>query len=104
MQKNEKTTVPNPSVGAEGEQSQVKTDNEIVAGLWEESNAFDEEPAESTDSMLEEMERMSDPAYLPTVSMNELYERVYDGRPPIIGGLRPLTKASQRSFFIRKNE
>ena len=51
MQKNEKTTVPKPSVGAEWEQSQVKPDNEIAAGLREESNAFGEEPDEAADSM-----------------------------------------------------
>lgn len=30
---------------------------------------------------------MSDPAYLHTVSMNELYETVYQSRPPVIDGL-----------------
>ena len=30
---------------------------------------------------------MNDPAYLHTVSMNELYETVYQSRPPVIGGL-----------------
>ena len=34
-----------------------------------------------------EMRRMTDPAYLPTISMNELYQNVYQGRPPIIDGL-----------------
>ncbi|MEA4896228.1 MAG: helicase RepA family protein [Oscillospiraceae bacterium] len=37
--------------------------------------------------MLRMMQRMNDPAYLHTVSMNELYENVYQSRPPIIGGL-----------------
>ena len=30
---------------------------------------------------------MSDPAYLHTVSMSELYETVYQSRPPVIDGL-----------------
>ena len=34
-----------------------------------------------------EMRRMTDPAYLPTISMSELYQNVYQGRPPIIDGL-----------------
>ena len=29
----------------------------------------------------------NDPAYLPTVSMNELYQNVYPGRPPVVDGL-----------------
>lgn len=33
------------------------------------------------------MQRMNDPAYLPTISMNELYENVYQSRPPVIDGL-----------------
>jgi len=33
------------------------------------------------------MQRMNDPAYLHTVSMNELYENVYQSRPYIIDGL-----------------
>ena len=33
------------------------------------------------------MQRMSDPAYLHTVSMSELYENVYQSRPPVIDGL-----------------
>ena len=37
--------------------------------------------------MLRQMNRVSDPAYLPTVSMNDLYEQVYPGRPPVIDGL-----------------
>lgn len=28
--------------------------------------------------------RFTDPTYLPTVSMNELYETVYHSKPPII--------------------
>lgn len=33
------------------------------------------------------MRRISDPAYLPTVTMQELYENVYRSRPPVIDGL-----------------
>ena len=37
--------------------------------------------------MLRDMRRKSDPAYLHTVSMNDLYQNVYLSRPPIIDGL-----------------
>ena len=33
------------------------------------------------------MRRVSDPSYLKTVSMTELFDSVYQGRPPIIDGL-----------------
>ena len=39
------------------------------------------------DEMLRQMQRFSDPAYLPTISMNDLYENVYQSRPPVIDGL-----------------
>ena len=39
------------------------------------------------EEMLWQMNRVNDPAYLPTVSMNDLYEQVYPGRPPVIDGL-----------------
>mgnify|MGYP000694792148 CR=1 FL=1 len=31
--------------------------------------------------------RVNDPAYLPTVTMEQLYDTVYEGRPPVIDGL-----------------
>ena len=39
------------------------------------------------EEMLRQMQRFNDPAYLPTISMNELYENVYQSRPPVIDGL-----------------
>ena len=39
------------------------------------------------EEMLRDMRRKSDPAYLHTVSMNDLYQNVYLSRPPIIDGL-----------------
>ena len=39
------------------------------------------------EQLQEEMRKMSDPTYLHTISMNELYENVYQSRPPVIDGL-----------------
>ena len=39
------------------------------------------------EDILRELQRTSDPAYLHTVSMNELYQNIYQSRPPIIDGL-----------------
>ncbi len=41
----------------------------------------------SLEEILRKLKETSDPAYLPTVSMNDLYETVYRGKPPIIDGL-----------------
>ena len=34
-----------------------------------------------------QIDRVSDPAYLPTLSMNELYEKVFPGKPSVVEGL-----------------
>ena len=79
-----KRTVPYPSVGAGGEQpnSQICTTDSISEAATE-NNPQDE----SMEDILRELQRTSDPAYLHTVSMNELYRNVYQSRPPIIDGL-----------------
>ena len=65
MQENEKTTVPIPSVGADGEQSLSYVTNEIITTGNEEINPIDE----SMEEMLRQMQRMSDPSYLATMTM-----------------------------------
>ena len=83
MRENEKTTVPIPSVGADGEQSLSYVTEEIVATENEEINPSDE----NMEEILRQMQRMSDPSYLPTITMSQLYETVYESRLPIIDGL-----------------
>lgn len=60
----EKTTVPIPSVGADGEQSLSYVTNEIIVTGNEEINPIDE----SMEEMLRQMQRMSDPSYLATMT------------------------------------
>lgn len=83
MRENEKTTVPIPSVGADGEQSLSYLTDEIIATENEEINPL----AENMEDILRHMQRMSDPSYLPTITMSQLYETVYESRLPIIDGL-----------------
>ena len=83
MQENEKTTVPVPSVGADGEQSLSYVTNEIITTGNEEINPIDE----SMEEMLRQMQRMSDPSYLATMTMSQLYDTVYESRLPVIDGL-----------------
>lgn len=83
MNEKEKTTVPIPSVGVDGEQSLSYVTNEIIATGNEEINPIDE----SMEEMLRQMQRMSDPSYLATMTMSQLYDTVYESRLPIIDGL-----------------
>ena len=78
-----KTAAPVPSVGADGEQPIPKTTNESIADHLQENNLSDEDFEEK----LWHMQQMSDPAYLYTISMSELYETIYQSRPPVIDGL-----------------
>ena len=74
------------SVGADERQSIQNTISSISA-LDTEINHPDENSPENFEDIMRQMQRMSDPAYLHTVSMNELYETVYQSRPPVIDGL-----------------
>ena len=83
MQENEKTTVPIPSVGADGEQSLSYVTNEIITIGNEEINPIDE----SMEEMLRQMQIISDSSYLATMTMSQLYDTVYESRLPVIDGL-----------------
>lgn len=83
MNEKEKTTVPIPPVGTDGEQSLSYVSNEIITAETEEINPIDE----SMEEMLRQMQRMSDPSYLATMTMSQLYDTVYENRLPIIDGL-----------------
>ena len=72
-------TVLNPSVGADGGQPILCTEQSISEATTENKASYEE--------MLRKLNRVTDPAYLPTISMSELYENVYQSRPPVIDGL-----------------
>ncbi len=78
-----KTTVPYPSVGADEEQSLKKFTKLSIATEPTENKS----PEPSFNELFRKMQRIYDPAYLPTVSMQDLYETVYPSRPPVIDGL-----------------
>ena len=71
------TTARNTSVGADDGQSIDLTENSIPQTVGD----------YNMENLMHQMRRMSDPAYLHTVSMIELYQQVYQSRPPIIDGL-----------------
>ena len=74
----EKTTVPYPPVGADGGQSLSQKSNQSIAEEQAEHKPHERDFRE----ILRQIDRVNDPAYLPSLSMNELYEKVYPGKPP----------------------
>lgn len=79
----EKMAVPAQSVGADWEQPIYNTTNESITNYEEENNAEEEDFYE----MCRRKMWLDDPNYLPTVSLNELYDNVYQSRLSIIDGL-----------------
>ncbi len=77
MNENEKTA-PISSVGADEGQSSNTTN--IIAQNGENCNT-------QNDFCRMMMRKMLDPSYLHTISMSELYENIYEKKPPIIDGL-----------------
>lgn len=78
-----KSAAPIPPVGADGEQPIQKITNQSIADNPPENNPSEQ----NLEEMYRRMRQMSDPAYLHTISMRELYENVYQGKPAIIDGL-----------------
>jgi len=72
-------TAVDPSVGAD--------DGRSLKLCTERSITEDDEEIKSFGEMQRELFRMADPSYLKTVSMTELFDSVYEGRPPVIDGL-----------------
>lgn len=83
VSKKEKPAVPVPPAPTDGEQPLSKSSEQSIAEEISENNP----PEKNFEELLRMMQRMNDPAYLHTVSMNELYENVYRSRPYIIDGL-----------------
>ena len=69
------------SVGADAGQSIQSTTTEIITAESPEINDLEDI---SQEKFFLQMQRMADPAYLHTVSMNELYETVYQSKQPVI--------------------
>lgn len=82
MDEQKKTTAPNPSVGADEGQSLNKNTN-IIPDCYGENNGLDVE----LQAYFREQQQRNDPAYLPTVTLNELMEQVYQGRGSIVENL-----------------
>ena len=72
-------TAPNVSVGADTEQSMSKSADNSITDNDENIKYFEEMQRESLLSF--------DQSYLKTISMSELYDTVYQSKPPLIDGM-----------------
>ena len=79
MENKKEMTAPNVSVGADTEQSIRKCTNISINDNDENIKCFEE--------MQRELMLSLDPLYLKTISMSELYDTVYQSKPPLIDGL-----------------
>ena len=82
-----KTTAPDTSVGADDGQSFHNSTENSISAFEEEINGDFQNNEESLDEIYRRMQRLTDPHYLHTISMTELYQTAYQSRPPIIDGL-----------------
>ena len=80
MTDKKRMTAPETSVDADEGQSLKGTECSISDG--------DKDYKEKI-RRLQELQRLQDPAYLRTFSMNELYDMTFMSRPPLIDGLLP---------------
>ena len=79
---NKKMTAPNLSAATDREQPSI-INNSIIPDSGENDNPFEDD----WESIFLQMQQATDPAYMHTISLNELYEQVYASRPPLIDGL-----------------
>ena len=86
IDKKEKTA-PVPSVDAEEGQSVHNFSEDSIPNLESEINEVNENSEENLEEMYRQMQRLTDPHYLHTISMTELYQTAFRSRPPIIDGL-----------------
>ena len=82
-----KTTAPDTSVGADDGQPLHNSTENSISAFEEEINGDFQNSAESLDEIYRRIQRLTDPHYLHTISMTELYQTAYQSRPPIIDGL-----------------
>ena len=77
MTEKEKTALNTLAPTSEGQPS---NNNNIITPSLENCNT-------DYDLYRKMMRQTLDPSYLPTISMPELYENIYDSKPPVIEGL-----------------
>ena len=82
-----KTTAPDTSVGADDGQSISKNSDISITTSKEEINDEVVNPQESLEEMYRRIQRMSDPAYLHTVTLDEVMDNVFEVKSAVIENL-----------------
>ena len=82
-----KMTAQGSSVGADGGQSISKNSDISITTSKEEINDEVVNPQESLEEMYRRIQRMSDPAYLHTVTLDELMDNVFEVKSAVIENL-----------------
>lgn len=72
-----KTTAPDTSVGADDGQPLHNSTENSISAFEEEINGDFQNSSESLDEIYRRMQRLTDPHYLHTISMTELYQTAY---------------------------
>ena len=75
-----KMTAQNSSVGADDGQSISQNSKFTIPDPDEKSNS----PEKDLEELYQKMRRISDPAYLHTVTLDELMDNVFDGKSAVI--------------------
>lgn len=75
MSEEKEMTAPNVSIGVDTEQSSIKQTTNSISNRDINFNPFDE------------FFKKTDPSYMKTVTMQELYQDIYSKKPPVIEGL-----------------
>ena len=82
-----KMTAQNSSVGADDGQSISLTTENSIPTSGQKSNDEIVNSQDSLEEMYRKMQRMTDPRYLHTLTMTELFQTTYKSRPPVVEGL-----------------
>ena len=82
-----KTTALDTSVGADDGQSISQITENSIPTSGQKSNDEIVNSQESLEEMYRKMQRMTDPRYLHTLTMTELFQTTYKSRPPVVEGL-----------------
>lgn len=82
-----KMTAQGSSVGADDGQSISKNSENTIPTSGQKSNDEIVNSQDSLEEMYRKMQRMTDPRYLHTLTMTELFQTTYKSRPPVVEGL-----------------
>ena len=82
-----KMTAQGSSVGADDGQSISQITENSIPTSGQKSNDEIVNSQDSLEEMYRKIQRMTDPRYLHTLTMTELFQTTYKSRPPVVEGL-----------------